>query len=51
MYNCNTCKYAKFKYSKNWKVQYVYCKRIKDILTRKYYKRLKYCNFYDKLGG
>lgn len=52
MYNCNTCKYARFNYNKKtWKLQYVFCEKIKDKLSKNGYRRLRFCNYYEKLGG
>lgn len=48
IYKCNDCKYAIFNYNENYKLKYVYCNYIKDKLSRAGYRRLKFCNFYEK---
>lgn len=48
VYKCNDCKYAIFKYNSNYKLEYVYCNRVKDTLSKVGYKRLKFCIYYKK---
>ncbi len=45
---CDTCKYSSF-LTKNFKINTgVYCRKIKYILPKNMYKKLKYCLYYEK---
>ena len=45
---CDTCKYSSF-LTKNFKINTgVYCRKIKYILPKNMYKKLKYCLDYEK---
>lgn len=48
MYKCNQCQYSNFKYSREWKLEYIYCNRLKDRLNVSVYQHLKFCNYFMK---
>lgn len=49
MYKCDNCKYARFEYDTRYKLQYVYCKKVKDKLKKSAYRNLKNCLFHKEL--
>lgn len=43
---CDTCMFAVFNYSFDYRLQSVYCKKINQSLHKTGYRKLKFCNYY-----